>query len=216
MGRKNRCQNQPRAHEIRTQSIRLSSMAFTFVGVLLLGLVSGLHVVYGRGQPLNAAEPKPFGMEPASVAQVGQSGDLPPLSTQGKPIEGWHDMANMPKDVAGQPLPKDQPQPDVVVIPANHSLESVGRKDIVSLSYIVVNDGDRDLVIENVVTSCGCTTATLSNNIVPPGYRADLAVRFDAGYHTVDPGQEVVRVMWLMTNDPDTPVAAARLTAVIQ
>jgi hypothetical protein len=187
-------------------------MAFVLVGVMLLGLAAGLVFVYGRSQTPNAAESQRRG----SLAQVGQSVDLLPLSTQGKSIYGWHDMANIPKNVKGRPLPKDRPQADVGVKPANRYLGSLGRKDVVNLGYIVVNDGDHDLVIDNVVTSCGCTTATLSHNIVPPGRRADLAVRFDAGYHAVKPGQQVVRIVWLMTNDPDTPVAEARLTAVIR
>jgi len=212
MGRKNKRRKQHRTQGTGGSSKSRSSMAFVLVGVMLLGLAAGLVFVYGRNQTPNAAESQRLG----SFAQVGQSVDLPPLSTQGKSIYGWHDMANIPKNVKGRPLPKDRPQPDVGVKPGNRYLGSLGRKDVVNLRYIVVNDGDHDLVIDNVVTSCGCTTATLSHNIIPPGRRADIAVRFDAGYHKVDPGQQVVRIVWLMTNDPDTPVAEARLTAVIR
>ncbi len=216
MGRKKKRQKQPRTQGTGTKSKPRSSMAFMLIGVLLLGVAGGLIFVYGRSQTPNAAEPQRFGMGSASVAQVGQSVDLPPVSTQGKSIHGWHDMANIPKNVRGHPLPKDRPQPDVVVKPADRYLGSLGSRDVVNLNYFVFNDGDQDLVIDNVVTSCGCTTATLSHNIVPPGRRADLAVRFDAGYHAVEPGQQVVRVVWLTTNDPDTPVAEARLTALIR
>jgi hypothetical protein len=212
MARKKKRQKRSQNQATRAKSNSRSSMAFVLVGVMLLGLAVGLVFVYGRSQTPNAAESQRL----RSFAQVGQSVDLPPLSTQGKSIYGWHDMANIPKNVKGRPLPKDRPQPDVVVKPANRYLGSLGRKDVVNLGYIVVNDGDHDLVIDNVVTSCGCTTATLSHNIIPPGRRADIAVRFDAGYHAVKPGQQVVRIVWLMTNDPDTPVAEARLTAVIR
>lgn len=212
MGRKNKRRKQNRTQGTGRRLNSRSSMAFVLVGVMLLGLAAGLVFVYGPSQTPNAAESQRRG----SLAQVGQSVDLPPLSTQGKSIYGWHDMANIPKNVKGRPLPKDRPQSDVGVKPGNRYLGSLGRKDVVNLGYIVVNNGDHDLVIDNVVTSCGCTTATLSHNIVPPGRRADLAVRFDAGYHAVKPGQQVVRIVWLMTNDPDTPVAEARLTAVIR
>ena len=216
MGRKKKRQKQSQTQATRAKSNSRSSMAFVLVGVMLLGLAAGLLFVYGRSGTPNAAEPQQFGTGSTSVAQVEQSGNLPPLSTQGKSIYGWHDMANVPKNLKGRPLAKDQPQADVAVKPANRYLGSLGRTDVVNLSYTVVNDGDHDLVIDNVVTSCGCTTATLSHSIIPPGRRADLAVRFDAGYHKVDPGQQVVRIVWLMTNDPDTPVAEARLTAVIR
>ena len=196
------------------------STVFTLVGVLLLGLAAGLIFVYGRSRTPNPAEPEGFAIGATSVAQVGQPGDqgvgLPPLSTQGKSISGWHDMASLPKNSKGRPLSKDRPQPDVVVKPGKRYLGALGRTEVVNLKYIVVNDGDQNLVIDNVVTSCGCTTATLSHSIIPPGRRADLAVRFDAGYHKVDPGQQVVRIVWLVTNDPDTPVAQARLMAIIR
>jgi hypothetical protein len=180
-------------------------MVFILSGVILIGLAAGLVFVYGRNP--TSDRNGPLGIEIAS---------LPPLSTQGTSIRGWHDMANLPNRFKGPPLPKDQPQPDVAVKPAIRYLGAVSRKDVVNLDYVVVNVGDQDLVIDNVVTSCGCTTATLSHNIIPPGRRADLAVRFDAGYHQVDPGKRVVRAVWLMTNDPDTPVAEVRLTASIQ
>lgn len=216
MGRKNKRRKQHRTQGTGGRSNSRSSMAFVLVGVMLLGLAAGLIFVYGRSRSPNAAELQRYGMGSTSAAQVGQSVDLPPLSTQGKSISGWHDMANIPKNVRGHPVSKDRPQPNVAVKPANRYLGSLGRTDVVNLNYIVVNDGDHDLVIDNVVTSCGCTTATLSHSIIPPRHRADLAVRFDAGYHKVEPGQQVVRVVWLMTNDPDTPVAEARLTALIQ
>ena len=176
------------------------------VGVVLVGLVVGL--VYGYGW-----SPLPRGVE----QHIGdQRGDLPPLSTVGSSISGRHVMANIPRNVYGSPLPKDQPQPDVVVKPANRNLGSVGSRDVIDLTYAVVNKGDQDLIVKNMVTSCGCTTGTLSHNIIPPGHRADLQVRFDVGYHKVDRGERVVRIVWLRTNDPDTPVAEARLTATVQ
>lgn len=205
MARKNRHPKQSKPSRSSGKSKSRPPTAFVLVGVLLLGLAGGLVFVYGRsGTPGRAEAP---GTESAS---------LPPLSTRGTSIRGWHDMANIPKSFTGHPLPKDQPQPDVSVKPANRYLNAVGRRDVVNLNYIVVNDGNQDLVIDNVVTSCGCTTATLSHSIIPPGHRADLDVRFDAGYHPVKPGEQVVRVVWLRTNDPDTPVAEARLTAVIR
>lgn len=213
MGRKNKRRKQPRTQGTGGKPKSRRSMAFTLVGVLLLGLAAGLLFVYGRSQAPRG--PESFGIQPASVAQTALA-DLPPLSTQGKSIYGWHDMANIPKNVKGRPLSKDRPQPDVVVKPANRYLGSLGRTDVVNLSYVVINDGDQNLVIDNVVTSCGCTTATLSHSVIPPGHRADLAVRFDVGYHRMNPGDQVTRVVWLMTDDPDTPVAQARLTAVIR
>lgn len=205
MARKDKRRKQSRTRGTGGKSRSRLPMANILVGVTLAGLAVGLVFFYGRSQTAERTEP--LGIETAS---------LPPLSTQGKSIRGWHDMANIPKNFKGHPLPKDQPQPDVTVKPANRHLGALGRTDVVNLNYIVVNVGDQDLIIDNVVTSCGCTTAMLSHSIIPPGHRADLGVRFDVGYHPMKPGEQVVRVVWLMTNDPDTPVADARLTALVQ
>jgi hypothetical protein len=174
-------------------------------GVLVVGLGASFYF---------AQDPSP---EPRVIdAPDIEIASLPPLSTQGNSIRGWHDMANIPESFMGRPLPKDQPQPDVAVQPASRHLGALGRKDVVNLNYVVMNTGNKDLVINNVVTSCGCTTASLSHNIIPPGHRADLAVRFDVGYHPMKPGEQVTRVVWLKTNDPDTPVVEARLIATIK
>jgi hypothetical protein len=179
---------------------------FALVGVVGVGLVVGLVFGYGWS-------PLPSGVE----QQIGdQRGDLPPLSTVGSSIGGWHDMANIPKNIYGRGLPKGTPQPDVVVKPTNRDLGFVGSRDVINLYYRVLNQGDQDLKVDNIVTSCGCTTGTLSHNIIPPGHRADLQVRFDVGYHKVKRGERVVRIVWLKTNDPDMPVAIARLTATVR
>jgi hypothetical protein len=222
MARKSKRRRQATKQDANSQWLILM-----LAGLVLVGLAAGLVFIYGRSPSPSVAvsgarqaEAQTAGAQPVSAVQAAQPGDqradLPPLSTEGHPIAGWHDMANIPKNFEGHPLPEGQPQPDVVVEPANRDLGSVGAKDVVNVDYIVVNQGDQDLVIDNVVTSCGCTTAVLSHNIIPPGHRADLAVRFDAGYHEIKPGEEVVRVVWLLTNDPDTPVAEARLTATIR
>ena len=205
MARKDKRRKQSRAQGTGGKSKSRPPKFLLVAAVVLAGLAVALFFVQGRSQTAETTEP--LGVEIAS---------LPPLSTQGNSIRGWHDMANIPKNFKGHMLPKVQAQPDVAVKPGNRYLGALGSTDVVNLNYVVVNTGNQDLVIDNVVTSCGCTTATLSHNVIPRGHRADLAVRFDAGYHTVNPGEQVVRVVWLMTNDPDTPVAEARLTATIR
>ncbi len=102
------------------------------VGVVLVGLVVGLVFGYGWS-------PSPRGVE----RQIGdQDGGLLPLSTRGSSIRGWHNMANIPKNVYGRALPKGQSQPDVVVKPASRNLGSVGSREVIDLTYAVVNQGD--------------------------------------------------------------------------
>lgn len=54
----------------------------------------------------------------------------------------------------------------------------------------------------------------LAGSVIPPGQRADLVVTFDPDFHkTFGP---VTRVIWIESNDPDTPVAEVRFEADVQ
>ena len=205
MSRKKKRDKLPRRETKGRKPKSRSTIILTLAGLILVGLAAGIVISNGWSPFAQIVE-----------SQSKDEGDLPPLSDRGRSIRGIHDMDRIPKNVYGRPLPKDQPQPDIIVKPANRSLGMVGRRDVLNLKYIVINDGNEDLVINNMVTSCGCTTGKLSHNIIPPGYRADLSVRFDVGFHKVKRGTRVVRIVWLRTNDPDTPVAEARLTATIR
>ena len=76
------------------------------------------------------------------------------------------------------------------------------------------NTGTADLEIGNLVTSCGCTAAELSSDVIPPGQRADLTVTFDADFH--ETGGQVTRLAWFATNDPAQPWAEVRITADVR
>lgn len=205
MGRKNRERKELKMQGAGRKPRSGSSFRFLLVSVIALGVVGGLVFGYGWGPASSSAE-RHIGMEDDNSV---------PLSTRGKPISGFHAM-NVPSSTYKPLPPKGTPQPDITVTPTNRDVDSVGSKDVVNLHYAVLNRGNQDLVVDSMVTSCPCTTAELSNNIIPPGTRADLEVRFDAGFHQVEHGEQVVRLVWLKTNDPDTPVAVARMTATIQ
>jgi hypothetical protein len=80
--------------------------------------------------------------------------------------------------------------------------------------FAVQNTGTADLEIGNLVTSCGCTMAELSSNVIPPGERADLTVTFDANFHATR-GQ-VTRLVWFATDDPTQPWVEIRIDADVQ
>lgn len=205
MGHKNRQHKEFKMQGTGPRSRSRSSFRLLLGSVIAIGVVGGLVFGYGWGPASSGAE-RHIGMEDDSSV---------PLSTRGKPISGFHVM-RVPT-YAYKPLPpKGTPQADVTLTPTNRDLGYVGNKDVVDLHYAVVNQGNQDLIVDSMVTSCGCTTAELSNNIIPPGTRADLKVRFDAGFHQVEHGEQVVRLVWLKTNDPDTPIATARMTATIR
>jgi hypothetical protein len=144
------------------------------------------------------------------------AGDLLPLADPVNPIEGGHDMSNMPDpNQPGQPLPADQPQPNVTVPVAEYDFGAIpSGPGNVSQVFYIQNTGAEPLEVSNVVTSCACTRAILSSSVIPPGKRADLQIIFDPDFH--DTTGPVKRVIWLQTNDPDQPVVSVGFTANVQ
>lgn len=152
---------------------------------------------------------------PPEASRSEEPADLLPLAEAKRPLKGDHDMKRIP-----QQTPAPQPAPEGAVLPKldlpnpNHDFGLIpGRPDVAHI-FAVQNTGTADLEIGNLVTSCGCTTASLSSSVIPPGQRADLTVTFDPDFH-VTQGQ-VTRLVWFATNDPTQPWAELRFTAEVQ
>lgn len=206
MGRKSR-EKKLRTQRTDQKPNSGAPVKFLLAGIVVLGVAAGLVFGYGWGPSASVS---------GAPSEIQDDNNPVPLSNRGKAISGWHDMANIPKYTYRPPLSKGTPQPDVTVRPTNRDLGYIGSRDVIDLNYAVVNEGNEDLIVDSLVTSCGCTTAELSNNIIPPGTRANLKVRFDVGFHKMASGEQAVRIVWLKTNDPDTPIAIARLTATVR
>ncbi len=176
----------------------------------LLGLAGLALVIGGLATIRNKQQNAVTGVRPLEV------GELLPLAEPVNPIEGWHDMDNMPDpNQVGQVVPPDQPQPNVDVPLAEYDFGTIpSGPGNVSQVFYIQNTGTEVLEIRSVVTSCGCTTANLSSSVIPPGTRADLTVVFDPDYH--DTEGPVTRVVWLETNDPDQPVVEVSFTANVR
>lgn len=101
-------------------------------------------------------------------------------------------------------LPKDGPQPNVAVDEAFYDFGRIGAKDVVTRTFLVRNNGEAPLTISRAYTTCGCTTAEISANTVPPGKAVTVELVFDAGFHD-SAGQTVRRGVILENNDPDQP-----------
>lgn len=64
------------------------------------------------------------------------------------------------------------------------------------------NIGNGILRIEAVSTSCGCTTATMDSMIISPGDSAKLRIEFDSGAHGPDENGQIIRQIFIASNDP--------------
>lgn len=74
----------------------------------------------------------------------------------------------------------------------------------VNTTFTVTNTGDAVLVLSDISTSCGCTSATLDKESLQPGERATLTVFFDPNVHE-EPKDRFSRTVFIETNDPAMP-----------
>ena len=100
---------------------------------------------------------------------------------------------------------------------------SAKKKGTVAAFFMIKNEGKKDLVIERLDTSCGCTTASIvfqgkegprfamvGHGIenpkdwklsIPPGQSAQLKVYYDPNVHK-DLRGAVIREIYIYSNDP--------------
>lgn len=106
-------------------------------------------------------------------------------------------------------------EPDILLEQEQLDLGPVQNGDVRSFEVGVVNQGSRDLVIEAVSTSCGCTSARVIPTTLGPGESGSLQVTFDSGAHGPEELGPVLKQVFIASNDPDSPEVEFRLSAEI-
>ena len=192
----------PQAHSARSRHDR-SRRSMVLAAVATVLLLIGAYVAQRRAilPPIVQA-----------IAESEMGGDLLPLAEPIKPLIGGHDMSKLPSSPPQpEPVEDGAPAPQAEVPVVSHDFGEIPVSPPVAFIYAIQNIGTADLLLSNLVASCGCTIAELSTSIVPPGQRADLRVVFDPGFHeTVGP---VTRVVWVATDDPTQPMLEVQLQA---
>lgn len=186
--------------------------------IKIIGLAGAMLLIVGSlGILLNQTRIfQPGWQEAVTDARILEVQELLPLATLAEPIEGWHNMGNMPDPARpGRQGPANESQPNINIPVTDYDFGAIppGPGNVSQVFYLQ-NTGSEPLIISNVVTSCGCTRALLSSSVIPPGTRADLTAIFDPDFHDIQ--GPVKRVIWLETNDPDQPVVEVSFTARVQ
>lgn len=104
-------------------------------------------------------------------------------------------------------------QPAIAVESTQLDLGDVPNGEIVSRDVTVRNAGDGILVVENIITSCGCTTASLEPMQLQPGESGVLHIEFDSGAHGEELTGPLVRQVFIASNDPAQPEVTVELAA---
>ena len=105
--------------------------------------------------------------------------------------------------------------PDIRLDQTQLDLGQVVNGEVRTIEVSVLNQGNTDLVIEAVSTSCGCTSAQIIPTTLGPGERGSLQVSFDSGAHGPEELGPVMRQVFIASNDPDQPEVDFRFTAEI-
>ncbi|OIO33217.1 MAG: hypothetical protein COZ49_01955 [Candidatus Yonathbacteria bacterium CG_4_10_14_3_um_filter_47_65] len=77
---------------------------------------------------------------------------------------------------------------------------------IVTETFTIQNDGTDILNIGDIMTSCSCTSASVSSKSIAAGESAKLTVRFDPNFHK-EPLDVFKRTIFIPTNVTTTPEA---------
>jgi len=103
--------------------------------------------------------------------------------------------------------------PRIAVEPASFDFGESVPQGTLNKEFSIRNDGSQNLVIEKVVTDCGCTAAFLDpqEKLLKPGGTATLRVTLRTG---VAPGAVVKRVL-IHSNDPARRLIAVQLKAKV-
>ena len=94
----------------------------------------------------------------------------------------------------------------------NWDFGKIKQGDIVKHNFLYSNNGDLDLVLKDVRTSCGCTAANVSDKKTSPGKKGKIKVVFDSkGF-----SEKVNVYINIESNDPAQPLMQLIISAVVE
>lgn len=105
--------------------------------------------------------------------------------------------------------------PQISVPEASLALGDVVNGEIVTREVTVQNVGESDLIIEGVSTSCGCTEAAIEPMRIPSDGNGTLTIVFDSGAHGPELTGQLIRQIFIATNDPEQSEIIVELEANI-
>lgn len=107
-------------------------------------------------------------------------------------------------------------RPSIAVEATSLDLGNVVNGEIVSRDLSLRNDGDADLVINSVITSCTCTQATVDPMTIPAGQSGILHIEFDSGFHGPSLTGPLIRQVFIKSNDRQQPDLQVELSINVE
>ena len=107
-------------------------------------------------------------------------------------------------------------QPSISVEATSLDLGDVVNGEIISRDLTLRNDGDADLVIDSIITSCTCTQATINPMTIAAKQSGILHIEFDSGFHGPDLTGPLIRQVFINSNDPQSPELQVELSVNVE
>ena len=102
----------------------------------------------------------------------------------------WYRLSNAAFFSTNQPSVERVHGPHLVLAPQEYDLGIVKQSGgLVSRAFDVFNNGSESVLINDILTSCSCTSATITTKTIKPGEHGTLTMTFDPNYHFEDEGK---------------------------
>ena len=105
-------------------------------------------------------------------------------------------------------------QPAIDLPQTEHNFGEVQQGEVATVQLPVRNAGQKELHIESVATSCGCTSARVEPMTIPPDGEATLTINYNSGLHP-DKGP-IYRIVYIASDDPQMPEATVEIRADVK
>jgi hypothetical protein len=96
-----------------------------------------------------------------------------------------------------------------------HDFGVVTKGEVATVELPVRNSGRAPLIIEQLVTTCGCTSASITETTILPGEEATLTVSYDSAAHETDMGA-LERRIFIISNVPDDADKMIRFLVMVE
>lgn len=102
-------------------------------------------------------------------------------------------------------------QPKIFSPEPDYNFKEILEGQTVEHEFEIVNQGDADLIINDVKASCGCTAVQPSKKILKPGEKTKIKIEFDSRGR-IGPQKKYI---YVFSNDPKTPQYRLSFDAVV-
>ena len=100
---------------------------------------------------------------------------------------------------------------NIIITPESHDFGVIRKQDgVVETTFTVQNNAKKELRVDEISTSCGCTTATIDNELIPPGKVRILTVYFNPNFHE-EPEGKFSRTVFLQSDDNSESIATIQV-----